>query len=111
MAATRIGTWIDCTAQTVELFDEQSSIPSTALVERVAFADRNDLKVKTFVPVSNCRLVLALIGSATATLLTICVTIVPSFLSSLRGCLVLINSVISGSIATSFPFPPAPAAG
>src|SRR5436309_9313947 len=49
-------------------------MPLFAFVARVALALRNDFKVKIFVPVSKARFVLAIPGSATATLFTICVT-------------------------------------
>src|SRR3977135_108695 len=99
MAATRIGTWIEATAQVVELLDEQSSSPSSELVERIALALRKDLKVKILVPVSKARLVLAFLGSGTATLCTISFTMEPSFFSSFSGRAVDISSGISGSMA------------
>src|SRR5438874_10504084 len=106
-----IGILIDCTAQLVELLLEQSSNPSSELVDLIALALRNDLKVKTFVPVSKARLALAMLGSGTATLFTTCVTMVPSFFSNFSGRAVLMSSGILGSIAIRTPSPPAPAPG
>src|SRR5258706_8069804 len=99
MAATMIGTLIDCTAQVVELLLEQSSNPSSELVERIAFALKNDLKLKTFVPVSKARLAWAMRGSGTATLFTTCIEMVPSFFSNFSARAVLMSSEILGSIA------------
>ncbi len=42
----------NCTAHVVELLLEQSSIPSSALVERTALALRNERMLKIFVPLS-----------------------------------------------------------
>src|ERR1700692_1385557 len=103
MAATMIGILIDWTAQVVELLLEQSSSPSSELVDRIALALRNDLKVKTFVPVSKARLALAMPGSGTATLFTTCVAMVPSFFSNFSGRAVFISSGILGSIARRIP--------
>src|SRR5256885_8937081 len=94
-----IGTLIDCTAQVVELLLEQSSRPSSELVDRIALALKKDLKLKAFVPVSKARLAWAMRGSGTATLLTICVTIEPSFFNNFSGRAVLMSSEIFGSIA------------
>src|SRR5262249_43560101 len=106
-----IGTEIDCTAQVVELFVEQKSMPSRQFVARGALALKNDLIVKSLVPVSKARLVCAIPGSATDTLLTTCVEIVPSFLSSFCGRAVLMSSGIFGSSVASLASPPAPAPG
>src|SRR5271169_4912959 len=106
-----IGTEIDCTAQVVELLLEQLSMPSREFVARVAFALRNDLSVKSFVPVSNAALVTAVSGCETATLLTICVLTMPLFVSNFSGRAVLIRSAIEGSRAASTAPPPGPAPG
>src|SRR6266699_4355459 len=111
IAATMIGILIDWTAQVVELLLEQSSKPSSELVDRIALALRNDLKLKTFVPVSKARLALAMLGSGTATLFTTCVETVPSFFNNFSGRAVLMSSEMLGSMAIRMPSPPAPAPG
>jgi hypothetical protein len=60
-------------------------MPSREFVARVAFALRNDLNVKSFVPVSNAALVIAISGCETATLWMICVLMAPLFVSNFLG--------------------------
>ena len=76
-------------------------MPSREFVARVAFALRNDLSVKSFVPVSNAALVTAVSGCETATLRIICVLMMPLFVSNFSGRAVLIRSAIEGSRAAS----------
>ena len=111
MSIRHCATEIDCTAQVVELLLEQESIPSREFVARVAFALRNDVRVKRFVPVSKARFVTATPGSGTATLCTIPVSIMPSFLSNFSGRAVLIMPAMEGSSVVSAAPPPAPAPG
>src|SRR5689334_5156630 len=99
IAAIRVGALIDCTLQIVDVLLEQSSIPSSEFDDRVTFALRYDVNVRSFVPPSNSRLAFCCPSSGTAALCTICVAMVPSFLTSLRGLLVLMNSGIEGSIS------------
>src|SRR5258706_13700855 len=106
-----IGILIDCTAQVVELLLEQSSRPSSELVDRIALALKKDLKLKTFVPVSKARLALAMPGSGTATLFTTCVEAVPSFFTNFSGRAGLMSSGIIGFMTITKPSPPAPASG
>lgn len=86
-------------------------MPSRELVARVAFALRNDLNVKAIVPVSNARLVNAVSGCGTATLRTICVLIVPSFVKNFSGRAVLIKPAMDGSNVASGAPPAGPGPG
>jgi len=71
------------------------------LVARVAFALRNDLRVKILVPVSKARFVMAIPGSETDTLGTIAITILPSFLTNFSGRAVRIKLAMEGSSVAS----------
>src|SRR3954453_5332355 len=82
MPANMMGTEMDWTAQTVSLFAEQCSIPSSAFVERIALALMKLLIVISFVPVSKPALDLANVGSARTTLRTMPTLMLPSLLSS-----------------------------
>src|ERR687893_1447565 len=85
MAATRSGTEIDCTAQGVELLLEHQSMPSSESVALMALALRNEFTVRKSVPPLKLPSRLVLSGDGTRTVLTISVTMLPSFLRCFWG--------------------------
>ena len=85
MAVTSRGTDTCCSAHGVELLLEHQSMSSIESLARIALALRNDRSVSRRVPVAKAALAASVPRPGSLTLSTICVEIVPSFFSSLRG--------------------------
>src|SRR6266480_4283586 len=85
MAVMRIGTVIRRNAQGVELLLVHQSMSVIESAARMAFALRNDVKVRNFVPFDSVLSSFALCVAATRTDRTISVDMEPSFLMSFCG--------------------------
>src|SRR5215467_1409104 len=98
MAVIRIGTVTWRNAQGVELLLVHQSMSVIESAARIAFALRNDVSVRNFVPFDNVLSSFALFAAATRTDLTTSVDMEPSFLRNFCGRVVPVCTLMEKSI-------------